>query len=235
MADWCLPRRLFAQRPRSRSPIASVIVVTFGGGVRYEDTLAPRGLGEHSASRDGARAAGARLSRGALRRAHRTLQLHRRAGHGLPAGGGRLRQRSAGDADGLRAVPQAVQPAARRGLGDRDQQELRPDGREQAARLRRSVVGERHPAEAAADRDDQVGREHRRGPWRRGSAGAGRADDGGARRGLRGIRLARVRGRPQHRRRAQGEPREVAARLLQRSDRADERRRADVLHDARRS
>ena len=36
---------------------------------------------------------------------------------------------------------------------------------------------------------------------------------------------------PQPRRRAEGEPGEVAARLLQRSDGADERRRADLLHD----
>ena len=54
MADWWLPRTAFAQRrPPSRfairrtSPAARpdrrVIVVTFGGGVRYEDTLAPEG------------------------------------------------------------------------------------------------------------------------------------------------------------------------------------------------
>jgi len=44
MADWWLPRRLFAQRtaaPRTRD--RRVIVVTFGGGVRYEDTLARAG------------------------------------------------------------------------------------------------------------------------------------------------------------------------------------------------
>jgi hypothetical protein len=44
MADWFLPRRLFAQgRSASRKPDRRVIVVTFGGGVRYEDTLAPQG------------------------------------------------------------------------------------------------------------------------------------------------------------------------------------------------
>src|SRR5262245_58324471 len=44
MADWCLPRNLFAQRgPASRKPERRAIVVTFGGGVRYEDTLAPEG------------------------------------------------------------------------------------------------------------------------------------------------------------------------------------------------
>ena len=42
MADWVLPRRVFAQRP-ARRPERKVIVVTFGGGVRYEDTLAPEG------------------------------------------------------------------------------------------------------------------------------------------------------------------------------------------------
>ena len=44
MADWWLPRCLFAQRtstPRKRE--RRVIVVTFGGGVRYEDTLARDG------------------------------------------------------------------------------------------------------------------------------------------------------------------------------------------------
>src|SRR5215213_3863433 len=49
MADWWLPRHAVAQRPSSRfalrrgKPERRVIVVTFGGGVRYEDTLAPEG------------------------------------------------------------------------------------------------------------------------------------------------------------------------------------------------
>jgi hypothetical protein len=44
MADWWLPRHLFAQRPTAaRKRDRRVIVVTFGGGVRYEDTLAREG------------------------------------------------------------------------------------------------------------------------------------------------------------------------------------------------
>ena len=44
LADFWLPRRVFAQRaPRYRKPDRRVIVVTFGGGVRFEDTLAPQG------------------------------------------------------------------------------------------------------------------------------------------------------------------------------------------------
>jgi len=43
MADWWLPRQLFAQRPFARPRDRRVIVVTFGGGVRYEDTLAREG------------------------------------------------------------------------------------------------------------------------------------------------------------------------------------------------
>jgi hypothetical protein len=44
MADWWLPRRACAQKtPVPRKPERRVIVVTFGGGVRYEDTLAPEG------------------------------------------------------------------------------------------------------------------------------------------------------------------------------------------------
>ena len=44
MADWWLPRHLFAQRISApRKPERRVIVVTFGGGVRYEDTMAPEG------------------------------------------------------------------------------------------------------------------------------------------------------------------------------------------------
>jgi len=44
MADWWLPRQLFAQRISARKkPERRVIVVTFGGGVRYEDTMAPEG------------------------------------------------------------------------------------------------------------------------------------------------------------------------------------------------
>ncbi len=44
MADWWLPRRVSAQRTsEARKPDRRAIVVTFGGGVRYEDTLAPDG------------------------------------------------------------------------------------------------------------------------------------------------------------------------------------------------
>jgi hypothetical protein len=44
LADLWLPRRVFAQRaPRYKKPDRRVIVVTFGGGVRFEDTLAPQG------------------------------------------------------------------------------------------------------------------------------------------------------------------------------------------------
>ncbi|HJZ74963.1 MAG TPA: hypothetical protein VKE51_24680 [Vicinamibacterales bacterium] len=43
MADWWLPRQLFAQRRSARPRDRRVIVVTFGGGVRYEDTLAREG------------------------------------------------------------------------------------------------------------------------------------------------------------------------------------------------
>src|SRR5260370_18796778 len=44
MAAWWLPRRVSAQRTSdARKPDRRAIVVTFGGGVRYEDTLAPDG------------------------------------------------------------------------------------------------------------------------------------------------------------------------------------------------
>jgi len=44
MADWWLPRGVYAQKLRApKKPERRVIVVTFGGGVRYEDTLAPEG------------------------------------------------------------------------------------------------------------------------------------------------------------------------------------------------
>jgi hypothetical protein len=43
LADWWLPRRVFAQRSRSRKPERAVMVITFGGGVRFDDTLAPQG------------------------------------------------------------------------------------------------------------------------------------------------------------------------------------------------
>jgi hypothetical protein len=44
LADWWLPRRVFAQNSsKFKKPDRRVIVVTFGGGVRYEDTLAPQG------------------------------------------------------------------------------------------------------------------------------------------------------------------------------------------------
>ena len=46
LADLWLPRRVFAQQtPRFKKPDHRVIVVTFGGGVRFEDTLnAEKGL-----------------------------------------------------------------------------------------------------------------------------------------------------------------------------------------------
>ena len=53
----------------------------------------------------------------------------------------------------------------------------------------------------------------------------------GARRRLRGVRVEGLRVGSGARRRAEGEPRQIAPRLLQRSDGADQRRRADVLHD----
>ena len=44
MADWWLPRSVFAQKTSDpRKPERRAIVVTFGGGVRYEDTLAREG------------------------------------------------------------------------------------------------------------------------------------------------------------------------------------------------
>src|SRR5690349_1022387 len=44
LADWWLPRRALAQKPRRPArPERAVILITFGGGVRYEDTLAPQG------------------------------------------------------------------------------------------------------------------------------------------------------------------------------------------------
>ena len=44
MADWWLPRFAAAQGTRKATrPDRRAIVVTFGGGVRYEDTLAPEG------------------------------------------------------------------------------------------------------------------------------------------------------------------------------------------------
>src|SRR5437867_1103714 len=44
LADWWLPARVLAQKARRPAkPERAVIVVTFGGGVRYEDTLAPQG------------------------------------------------------------------------------------------------------------------------------------------------------------------------------------------------
>ena len=63
MADWWLPRRLVrAEIAEPRKPERRVIVVTFGGGVRYEDTLAPEGWVNIPHLASGARAAGARLS-----------------------------------------------------------------------------------------------------------------------------------------------------------------------------
>ena len=46
LADLWLPRRVFAQRAQKyKKPDRRVILVTFGGGVRFEDTLAPQGWG----------------------------------------------------------------------------------------------------------------------------------------------------------------------------------------------
>lgn len=45
LADLWLPRHAIARYQPSRKPDRKVIVVTFGGGVRYEDTLAPEGWG----------------------------------------------------------------------------------------------------------------------------------------------------------------------------------------------
>src|SRR5580700_1073657 len=44
IAHRILPGRLFAQEPAPQRPANKVIVVTFGGGVRYSETFAPEGL-----------------------------------------------------------------------------------------------------------------------------------------------------------------------------------------------
>ena len=190
-------------------------------------------MGQHSAPRVGARAAGAGVPGRAPRGAHRTFQLHRCAGHRQPSERRRLRQRGAGYADHLRTVSQRTRAAAGGSLGGRHQQEFRPDGRQQVESVWRSLLRQRHPAEAAADPDDQVGGEHECGARRRRSTGARRAHDAGARRRVRRVRLESLRVGSHARPRAEGEPREIAARLFQRSRGADQRRRADVLHDQR--
>ena len=194
MADWWLPRHLFAQRisapEETRAPRDC-------RDVRRRRPLrghaGSRGMGQHPAPGVGARAAGTRLSGRAPRRAHRTLQLDGRAGHRQPAERRRLRQRGAGHADHLRAVSQGTRAAARRSLGHRHEQELRADGRQQAASVWRSLLCQRGPAQAAADQDDQVGGEHEQRTGRRGSTRPGRAHDARARRGVRRLRVAGLR------------------------------------------
>jgi hypothetical protein len=44
IAGRILPRRLLAQKASGRPPANKVIIVTFGGGVRYSETFAPEGL-----------------------------------------------------------------------------------------------------------------------------------------------------------------------------------------------
>ena len=235
MAEWWLPRRLFAQRPGpspalSARPDRKVIVVTFGGGVRYEDSLAPSGWVNipHLAKE--------LVPQGLV---YPTARYDGITGHFNSTGALVTGCRQEVDAYGSEApvtptifeLFRKQQTAARGSLGHRHQQELQPDGRQQAARLRRPVLGQRHPAEAAPHRDDQVGGEHRRRARRRGSVRAGRTDDAGPRRRLRRLRLEGLRGRPRPRPRAEGDAGQVAARLLQRPDGADQRRRADLFHD----
>ena len=164
MADWWLPRRAFAQDARSAREEARA--PRDRRDVRRRRALrghaGPRRLGQHSAPRH----------RSSCRRdwSIPSARYEGLTGHfnstgalvtGSPPERRRLRQRGAGDADDLRAVPQGTRAPAGRSLGDRHQQELRPDGRQQAPGVRRSVLGQRRPAEAAPDRDDQVGGEHR--------------------------------------------------------------------------
>ena len=150
------------ERLRRESRSAASIVVTFGGGVRYEDTLAPEGWVNipHLASE--------LVPQGLVYPAARHEGL---TGHFNSTGALVTGSRQNVDAHGSEApVTPTIFELFRkeRGLppeeavGDRHQQELRPDGRQQAAAVRRSVSGQRRPAEAAADQDDQVGGEHER-------------------------------------------------------------------------
>ena len=185
MADWWLPRSLFAQRLRQRAalhrrrtrPERRVIVVTFGGGVRYEDTLAPQGWVNipHLAKE--------LVPQGLV---YPRARYEGITGHFNSTGALVTGCRQEVDAYGSEApVTPTIFELFRKehGLPPEEawviatNKSVQPDGRQQAARLRRSVLRQRHPAEAAADRDDQVGGEHRRRTRRRGSAGARRAHD----------------------------------------------------------
>ena len=73
--------------------------------------------------------------------------------------------------------PEGTRAPARRGMGHCDEQELRPHGRQQAPRVRRSLLRQRRAPETAPDRDDQVRRQHERRARRRRSTGACRAHD----------------------------------------------------------
>ena len=152
-----------------------------------------RRMGQHSAPRLGDRSAGTRVSRRPLRWHHRALQFDRGPGYRMPTGSRCLRQRGAGDADDLRALPEGTCSCARRDMGNCDEQELRPDGRQQTQGVRRPVLRQRRAPEAAVDRDDQVGREHGGGARRRRSAGARRAHDARTRRGVRRVRVEGLR------------------------------------------
>ena len=151
LADCWLPRRAFAQRaPRSRKPERRVIVVTFGGGVRYEDTLAPEGWINipHLATE--------LVPQGLVYPVARYEGL---TGHFNSTGALVTGSRQNVDAYGSEApVTPTIFELFRkeRALPAEEawviatQQELRPDGRQQAPGVRRSVLRQRRSSRSSS-------------------------------------------------------------------------------------
>ena len=234
LADLWLPRRLFAQTPpRFTKPDRRVIVVTFGGGVRYEDTLAPQGWVNipHLANQ--------LIPKGLVYPVARYEGL---TGHFNSTAAMATGNRQDVDAYGGEAplTPTIFELFRKeRGLPSEETWIVATNksfglmGGSKLKIVRRSLRRQCRAPQAASDRHHQIGRNCRPRRPRPRPSGAGRTDDVGAGRRIRRVRMegARIRACPQLG--AESQPREVVARLFQRSCGPNQRRRADVFHDQR--
>ena len=217
--------------PRAEGDL-KIILVTFGGGVRYAETFAPEGPAQHSPP------AGAAVRRPVFQDLHQfgspfALQLHFVDRDRQLAARGRFRLRPRGEPHAVRALPQGERRRADGRLGDLHQQELRHDGRGPQPRFRRALRRQRRASQAVAARSRLRRHRPRPGRGRRRPRQRAAPPREHSQRRLRRHRLDDLRGRPAARPSGQGHAHAQPGRVHPRPRSAQFRRRVDLLRRPR--
>ena len=159
-----LPANAFAGAKTSSSK-RKIIVVTFGGGARDQETFAPEGQENIPAPDARTDSAVGFLYPGRESRNPRPLRGDRQPGHRRLRNDQQFCRPSAGASHRLRVLPQGLEAPGLRRLGRRPEQRIQSHRRKQPPLLRSRVGRERDSAEASAD-----GRHRRSGQRLRTSA-----------------------------------------------------------------